>query len=956
MPARSNRSRPTHGPAALCFLALIAGQPVGVHAALTHAAAVLTDEPTVDPNQNPAPAQTPPPAPPLAPPIGTEPAPRPPTPVQPETLAPTTTINGGAPTPGVPVQPGVEIPGTAPAPARPAPPPLPVPEIPGQFTFNFPGEVELTDLVDFVKDSLGLQVFYADGGLKGQKIILPTPITLPEDRVLEFLVSLLEQKDFTLVQQPTGVYAVVPRAQVQPGLADGPLSPTRIIPTPGIKPSSLQQAIQAILGVSGAGTAPVFLDELGVIVVTGSSRTTANIENLVTRIVKEQEKIEYQKFPLTHIAAAAAKERVLELLGVSSRGGMATIPGQPPGIPGGFSGPTLSSLADRLTLDATSNALFFRGRADEGAQLQRLLAIVDAPNSLVARWYPVGLATSEAVAAEGKRQQLGESVVFESAEDQQGGGGTRVINQPVQTNVIPGMAQGGGAGGQDLVGSGFVLYPASGGFMYRGTEVQHAKIVELIAALGDLSERDQIDVGFFKLRHGKAEDIADIINNLINNTTSTGNSGGLLGGDLGGGSRSRIRDRASSDRQRRDQRDQAQTRRTQQQQGQQNAGLGQAGQGGTGEPGLGELSAENIHIVADVPNNQVIVKAPKRVMPQFAKLIDRIDLRRPQVYIEAKIVAITSGDDFRLAVEAQQIIGQFAFNTNFGLGSLTQTTTGSGIDGGSTGTTTGGFTSRKNVAPNLPGMTSALIRSRDVPFVVTALARNTDARIVATPQLLVDDNEEAEVASLDQQPTTSSNTGTATTTVSFQGFEDAGPKLTVKPQIAEGGYLRLEYNIELSSFQGSGSNGIPPPKLKNNISADSVTVPGDMTIVVGGLTQENLGRTVVKVPLLGDIPIIGNLFKDQNSTNRKTTLFIFITPRIMRDPSFADMRLLTRNPARLAGLDDPIPAPEFERIDVLDTAKFDTAQREEDRIAVQAKDFPPAVEPEKPKRRKKPVY
>lgn len=936
--------RSRSAPAVLCLIAL-AGQPVSLNAA---AFAAATTRPQPEPV---SPPNTPPPSVPSS------------TPIKPDVLAPITDLRPPESRADQPA--GTDAgsrPGAMMTPPSPTPPLHPVPEVPGQFTFNFTDEIELTTLVDFVKDQLGLQVLYTDPGLKGQKIILPTPITLPEEKVLEFLVTLLEQKEFTLIQNSAGIYMVVPRSQVQAGLGVGPFAPTRIIHTPGIKPSSLQQPIQAILGTGGgpnggAGAAPVYLDDLGIIVITGSSRVTSNVEAFVKELVAQQEQIEITPFPLTNISANAARERILELLGAGGSGGQRNqnqIPGQPPINVPGFGAASLSNLPERLTPDATSNALFFRGRPDEAGQLRRLLKLVDVPNSLIARWYPVGTATAEAVSAEGKRQQLGDSVAFEASDSGQRQGGTgRNSNPGLQVNIV---SQGGlGASqSQELVGSGFVLYPASGGFMYRGTEPQHAKIVELIATLGDLSERDQIDLGFFKLKHGKAEDVAEIVQNLINNTTSTGNSGGLLGSDLG--SRSRLRDRASSDRERRDRNSQtASSQRNNQNQNRNNQNANAAGNT-SGEDGLGDLSGDDIHVTADVPNNQVIVKAPKRVIPQFARLIEKLDLRRPQVYIEAKIVAITSGDDFRLAVEAQQIIGQFAFNTNFGLGSLTSTTTtgGGGVGGGTT--TTGGFTSPKNVATGLSGVTAALIRSRDVPFVVNALARKNDARIVATPQLLVDDNEEAEVASLDQQPTTSSNTGTATTTTTFAGFESAGPRLTVKPQISEGGYLRLEYNIELSSFQGSGSNGIPAPKLENNISADSVTVPSDMTIVVGGLTQINDGKTVVKVPLLGDIPILGNLFKDTSTTTRKTTLFIFITPRIMRDPSFADMRLLTRSPSLLAGEGEPLPPPEFERIDILDTAKAQTEHRLEDKIQAQTPDYPPPPPPPKPNKNRKPLY
>ena len=174
----------------------------------------------------------------------------------------------------------------------------------------------------------------------------------------------------------------------------------------------------------------------------------------------------------------------------------------------------------------------------------------------------------------------------------------------------------------------------------------------------------------------------------------------------------------------------------------------------------------------------------------------------------------------------------------------------------------------------------------------------------------MDDNEEAEISSLDQQPTgtTSQSSSAGSTVTGFQDYQSAGPRLTVKPQISEGGYLRLEYDIELSAFQGSGSGNLPPPKIENKIKS-KVMVPTDATIVVGGLTFQQTGTTVVKVPLIGDIPLVGNLFRDTSKSNRLSTLYVFITPKIMRDATFADLRLLTRAPLADVGVSAEYPAP-----------------------------------------------
>jgi general secretion pathway protein D len=190
---------------------------------------------------------------------------------------------------------------------------------------------------------------------------------------------------------------------------------------------------------------------------------------------------------------------------------------------------------------------------------------------------------------------------------------------------------------------------------------------------------------------------------------------------------------------------------------------------------------------------------------------------------------------------------------------------------------------------------------------MTALAKETDSRIVSSPQILVDDNEEASIDSVDKVPYAQTNQSTSTTTTSLGGTSEAGTKLKVTPQISDGGYLRLKYEAELSSFTGAATQGLPPPSQNNNVKADAVTVPSDFTIVVGGLTYDSTTKNYDRIPGIGDIPIIGRLFGDTKDNKRKTTLYIFMTPRIMRDPNFMDMKLMTEGPQAKSNIPKHLP-------------------------------------------------
>jgi general secretion pathway protein D len=193
--------------------------------------------------------------------------------------------------------------------------------------------------------------------------------------------------------------------------------------------------------------------------------------------------------------------------------------------------------------------------------------------------------------------------------------------------------------------------------------------------------------------------------------------------------------------------------------------------------------------------------------------------------------------------------------------------------------------------------------------------------VVSSPQLLVDDNEEASVVSVDRQPTSTAQTTEGGGQIVSAGQNaEAGTSLTVTPQISEGGYLRLAYEIELSSFTGEaqtvGNTVLPPPSQVNTLSSDSITVPSDSTVVVGGLVVDQDTKSVAKIPLIGDIPLIGYLFGDTRKGDRQTTLYVFLTPRILRDPGFEDLRLLTRGPQAASRLPQDFPKLTPRMIDV----------------------------------------
>lgn len=758
------------------------------------------------------------------------------------------------------------------------------------ITFTaFTEPVELTSLVDYVAKALNVNM-YVKGGLTGS-VVFNAPVSVKRGQLLQLLDALLEQQGYTVTLDSAGFYTVHPLADVTPNLEGGEMATTRIISTPNVRPTYLKAAIES--QISGAAAQPggqpgvttskgiAYVDELGVIVITDSPRRVEVVATLVGRLLQEYGKSQYIRLDLRHVAAPVARLRALELVGqTTGAGGQAMIDPntgqvqQPQGGVGG-TGKGIDNLSERLTVDSLGNALIFRGLAEEIDQVKEILAIIDAEITLRPKNYYAGSAAKQ-VADIARLRGLGEVTLINAPQQNPGG-----QPYPVYIGNDPSFGQQGQRKTSSTGGPVMVVDEQRGNIIYYGTDEQHAALEALIDQLR--VEDEQVVIRAYKLRHSDATKVAELIQNLIENTRPAATGDLLPESNFSSqpgrtGSRSpRVTPRAPAVA---------------------------AAPGSPGTEGDLLINGMNVFVLADEANNQVLVKAPAREQYEFERLIDKLDQRRPQVYIEAKIVAVTSTEDFRLAFETQLI------NAN-GTGGVYQTSFG--LSTAST-TATQPILSPKTVAAGLTGFTAALIKSDQVPIIITALQRDSDTRILSNPQLLVDDNEEASIASVDQQPTTTtSQTTGAPSTTSFQEYVDAGTNLVVKPQISAGGYLRLKYEIKLSSFTGTGANGIPPPKQENTLKSDSVTVPTGTTVVIGGLVLNSKGKTVIKVPLLGDIPLVGLLFRDTNKNDRQTTLYVFLTPRILRDENFADLSLLTRGPqaASLLPSDEPTVRPVY---------------------------------------------
>ncbi len=303
----------------------------------------------------------------------------------------------------------------------------------------------------------------------------------------------------------------------------------------------------------------------------------------------------------------------------------------------------------------------------------------------------------------------------------------------------------------------------------------------------------------------------------------------------------------------------------------------------------------NISIIAHDQSRSLLVTAPAFAHNLIKGVIERFDVRRPQVLLEAVICEFTPSDVLNLGIELLSLDNRnnnFSSNaiTSFGLSSIVDQA-GSPITGQRPATPAG-----RLVAPGA-GFTTFFSKDKEtnIPFLLRALQSVTHTEVISMPKIITDDGERAEIRVQQEEPVTSvSALNTSTTTTSFKEFVSAGTVLIIRPQIIHKDWLRLEIEQNIEAFVGSSpAPGVPPPKSSRSIKT-IVTVPNRRTVILGGLCGRREIETVDKIPVLGDIPLLGLLFQSRSKSVSKTNLYIFITPRILNDKEFKDLEKISQ--------------------------------------------------------------
>ncbi|MGI9150204.1 MAG: type II secretion system secretin GspD [Limnohabitans sp.] len=303
-------------------------------------------------------------------------------------------------------------------------------------------------------------------------------------------------------------------------------------------------------------------------------------------------------------------------------------------------------------------------------------------------------------------------------------------------------------------------------------------------------------------------------------------------------------------------------------------------------------------IQADPATNSLIITAPEPQYRQLRAVIDMLDQRRAQVMVESLIAEVNADKAAQMGIQWQNATGQAGgtvgiIGTNFNNSIVSAT--GSSIGAGNILGASGGANSSLNVLGN--GLNVGTARQINGTYVLGSLAtflqQNGDSNVLSTPTLLTLDNEEAKIVVGQNVPFVTgqyTNNNTANGSVNpFQTIErkDVGLTLKVKPQISETGTVKLTIFQEVSSIDYTKSSTAGLITNKRSIESNVLVDDGSI-IVLGGLLSDEYASASSQVPGLGDIPVLGWLYKSESRSRTKKNLMVFLRPVVVRDATSSD--------------------------------------------------------------------
>lgn len=299
-------------------------------------------------------------------------------------------------------------------------------------------------------------------------------------------------------------------------------------------------------------------------------------------------------------------------------------------------------------------------------------------------------------------------------------------------------------------------------------------------------------------------------------------------------------------------------------------------------------TGSGITITPDKATNSLVVVASPGDYQNLSQVIKQLDKRRKQVFVEAMIIEASIDKLRELGTRWRGIVSSGGDPVLIGGVGTIDTSAVNSIISGLSGLTIGGLGNFMTIPMTKPDGTTQNINVPGFAALFSLSDFQGAINVLSTPQILTSDNKEAEIVVGENVPFISKREADPTRTLSvFSTIErkDVGITLKITPQITEGDYVKLDIYQEISSLKQESENiliSVGPSTTKRSTKT-SVTVKDNQTVVIGGLMQEKDEDTITKVPILGDIPILGWLFKYKTAGKKKTNLLVFLTPHIVKE-------------------------------------------------------------------------
>ena len=758
------------------------------------------------------------------------------------------------------------------------------PGVSGDLKVTLPAKLDIIQLLQLAGEYLNLNFMYDPVKIKGEVTILWTGNqkgTIKVGELYPLMESVLHFHGFAMTRNVgANMVTVTLEAEVMekdPPLVEteadriteyGNVVVTRIFKLEYIDAASAQNLLTGMK--LGTNVSPV--GDAKVLFVTGYAYRMPRVERLLKMIDKPgiPKKIRFRQLKFTMATVLAPKVKTLaEQLGavqitvgqMSSPSGPTTSSARLPGettadytkrlageraarttspvrtaTPGA---PTTTQPGVYLDADERTNRILMIGFDEELDSVEELIDTLDVEQTdlRTMKLYPIE--HIDADQARKKLQELGivsgSGLSSSSSSSRITGGSTRVgaatrsvsptgatTTQPTPTATAA-MSEGEGGLLQGLAGEPLVvIIEPTNSLLVNATAEQHAQIGTILKYVDAKTETGTIPYVIYPLENQKPEDLATILEKLIQET---------------------FKDKEGKVEQ------------------------------------VIKKTDEEIVIVPDENTFSIIVYASKKNQEWIKNLITTLDKRRPQVLIDVTLVEVTKNDKFEYDLN---LIGAFPdMVTRTSLiedAVLPPNVSGSGRDR---------FIEYRG---NDSGSGTGFYADEHINFILTAMEEKSYGRVLAKPKILVNDNEQGTISTTDTTYVTKTtsipvstggtNEGTLVTTAQeFEGY-DAGIELDITPHISEGQLLRLEITLSRSDF--GTISGLKPPDTTSSDLKTIVTVPDGSTIILGGMLKMNQGKGGTKVPLLGDLPLVGALFRNINNNDFQRRLYVFVRAEIIR--------------------------------------------------------------------------